>query len=129
MYKYNLADNKIKKLEKGIAAFDKDFRKIILDDVENRKVTIKDLTSGIVKNIKIPDKYVPGDNQLGDFYFSPNLEKIAMKFVYGMPGEEICEIYFYDTKSETLNFYKKIDYLIQVKGWKNNEEVDWVKFI
>lgn len=128
VYQINLAKNIIQKMEKGIDAFDKDFRKIIVNDVEKRKVILKEISSGIEKNIKIPAEYNPGENQLGDFFFSPNMEKIAMKFVYGMPGEEICEIYSYDVKSDTLNLYKKIDYLISVDGWKNNEEISWKKF-
>jgi len=127
VYQINLSNNGIKKLGEGIAAFDKDFRKTIMVDVENRKITLKEISSGIEKNIKVPDKYSPGDNQLGDFYFSPNLQKIAMKFVYGEPGSENCEIYSFDVNSEALSLYKKINYLVQVTGWKDDSEISWKK--
>lgn len=126
VYQINLSDNSIKKLGESIT-FNEDFSKFVLDDIENGKVILKNTGSEIEKYIKLPDKYNPGENQLGDFAFSPNSNKIAIKFVYGDPGQETCEIYVYDINADTLTLYKRINYLIEIDGWKNNDEVNWKK--
>jgi hypothetical protein len=134
LYRLDLTTKTVEKINTGDywiggVDFDKDLTKVIYAPYENAKqgVVIQNLATGAKESFQPVPVTGKERAQIGNVKFSPNMAKAAIAVAYG-PDAEYGEIYILDLATNSYTLYKKIDSgHLQVKGWKNNSEVDWSK--
>lgn len=94
-------------------------------NVEARhQIIIKNVEGHTVRTIKIDPQYF----QYGDAHFSPDALKLVFAVAAGNPDKERGAVIVYDINSQTSKVIDTAeDGYFQIKGWKDNNTVDYNK--
>ena len=89
-----------------------------------KKAVIREIESGKEFSVPVPQHY----GQFGSMQFSPDSNKLAYAAAIGFPGKESGAVFTVDIATEQLHLValtKEPDTYFIVRGWKNNNGVDY----